>query len=69
MDPQMALEYEQRREAVSQRLDYFSQVGRINEAEMVQLQTEIARLRPEDRDEMLKRLFRHLNSGAIDGRL
>jgi hypothetical protein len=68
-DPQMDLEYQRRSLVVDERLNYFGQVGQITPVEMSQLQAEIARLRPGDREEMLKRLVRAINSGAIDGRL
>ena len=68
-DPQMDIEYDYRRDAVEQSLDYYSQVGRISEAEMARLQSDIAKLRPADRSAMLGRLVRELNSGTLEGRL
>ena len=59
----------ERRDRVAERLDYFVSVGRITEAEMQQLQLEIARLDPDGRQEMLRKLGKVLNSGDVEGRL
>ena len=61
--------YDYRLDEVRQSLDFYAQTGRITEQEMAKLQTEIANLHPEDRDAMLRRLVRELNTGAIEGRL
>jgi hypothetical protein len=68
-DPVMDRDYDYRLDSVQQSLDFYAQVGEISQAEMLQLQTEIAKLRPEDRTAMFSRLVRELNNGAIDGRL
>ena len=62
-------EYERRRMQVEEQLNYFTGVGRISDAEMQRLQSEIARLDPASRREMLMELNRALNSGRLEGRL
>ena len=62
-------EYQDRRDRVGERINYFSSVGRISEAEMQRLQADIATLNKAGRREMLGRLTRALNSGELDGNL
>lgn len=62
-------EYIRRRDELRQSLDYYFTVGHISDAEMIDLQMQIAGMRPEDQHAMLKLLVSGLNAGAIDGRL
>ena len=57
------------RDFVLEQLDYYSSVGSISSAEMAQLQMEIAKLDARGRTEMMSRLNRALNSGALKGNL
>ena len=57
------------RDFVLGQLDYYSSVGSISSAEMAQLQMEIAKLDDSGRTEMMSRLNRALNSGALKGNL
>lgn len=57
------------RDFVLGQLDYYSSVGSISSAEMAQLQMEIAKLDASGRTEMMSRLNRALNSGALKGNL
>ena len=57
------------RDFVLGKLDYYSSVGSISSAEMAQLQMEIAKLDESGRTEMMSRLNRPLNSGALKGNL
>jgi len=68
-DPGDEVNYQYQREMVAQSLEYYAGVGQITDAEMASLQTQIARLRDEDRRQMLGQLARMLDTGAIDGRL
>ena len=68
-DPQVEAERLAKREYVEQRIEYYSSVGYISDAEMQLLKSEIARLDPDGRRIMMERLIQALNSGAIDGRL
>ncbi len=61
-------ELEYRREEVAQQLEYYASVGSISNTDMQKLQTEIARLDPAGRTEMLQKLTQELNSGRLDGR-
>ena len=63
------VEYEIRRQMVAQSLEYFVEGGQISNAEMANLQSQIARLKAEDRRAMLGQLGRLLDTGKIDGRL
>ena len=63
------VEMEARREQISQQLEYYTSVGSISDAEMQQLQIDIARLDAKGRTEMLRELTRALNSGRLEGRL
>ena len=54
---------------VLEQLDYYSSIGSISSAEMGQLQMEIAKLDARGRTEMMSRLNRALNSGALKGNL
>lgn len=53
---------------VERRIDYFVGVGTISDADMLQLQSEIAKLNEADRSRMLAKLVAALNSGQLDGR-
>ena len=57
------------RDFVLEQLDYYSSIGSISSAEMAQLQMEIAKLDGRGRTEMMSRLNRALNSGALKGNL
>ena len=57
------------RDFVLGKLDYYSSVGSISSAEMAQLQMEIVKLDESGRTEMMSRLNRALNSGALKGNL
>ena len=67
-DPASAPEKQYQLEQVSQRIEYFASVGNISGMEMGNLQMEIARLDEAGRREMLGKLTKAMNSGAIDGR-
>ena len=56
------------RDFVLEQLDYYSSIGSISSAEMAQLQMEI-KLDARGRTEMMSRLNRALNSGALKGNL
>ena len=56
-------------DSVDQELEFYISQGTISEVEMATLQQEIAKLGPEGRREMLRRLIQALNSGELDGRL
>ena len=58
----------QRRDAIEQRIDAYSSVGSITDAEMTELQAEIAKLDESGRKQMMSKLIRALNSGDIKGR-
>ena len=58
-----------RRDFVLGKLDFYSSVGAISSAEMAQLHMEIAKLDDSGRTEMMSRLNRALNSGALKGNL
>ena len=60
-------EYQYRLVAVSQTLDYYLEQGRISDAEMSSLQSEIARLDPEGRSQLLSQIARAINSGKLEG--
>jgi hypothetical protein len=68
-DPRQDIEYDYRLEEVRRALDYYAQSGQISDTEMARLEADIGRLRSSDREAMLRRLVRELNSGAIEGRL
>ena len=54
---------------VQQDLDFYSGQGRIDDAQMAQLQMKIAKLPAEERREALTKLTKLLNSGSVDARL
>ena len=58
-----------RRDFVLGQLDFYSSVGTISSAEMAQLHRSIAELDQGGRREMMSRLNRALNSGALKGSL
>ena len=58
-----------RREAVAQQIEIYRGVGAITDAQMQELQVEIAQLDVTGRKEMMSKLMRALNSGEIKGRL
>ena len=68
-DPYDEIDYQQQYELVDQELDFFINQGTISDADMAALQLEIAKLDPEGREEMLRRIVKALNSGELDGRL
>ena len=68
-DERTEVDYQQQLQAVEQSLYFYTQVGRISQGEMRQLQSDIAKLRPEDRRDMFRRLAKALNDGTLDGRL
>ena len=68
-DPYDEVEYQQQYELVDQELEFFISQGTISDTDMATLQQEIAKLDPEGREEMLRRIVRALNSGELDGRL
>ncbi len=61
-------EYQFRLEEVSQNLDYYLEQGRISDADMIRLQTEIAQLDAKGRRQMLSQLARAISSGELEGR-
>ena len=67
--PRNASADRQRREVVEQRIEAYSSAGAITEAQMAELQAEIAKLDESSRKEMMSRLVRALNAGDIKGRL
>lgn len=67
-DPVSPVEYRQRLDAAMQTLDYHLEQGRISEADMANLQAEIARLDEEGRKLMLSLLTQAFNSGELEGR-
>lgn len=69
IDPQKEIEYDYKLEEVRQTLDFYAQTGQVSQEEMGRLQSDIAKLRPGDREAMLRRLVRELNSGSLEGRL
>lgn len=62
-------EYVERRDNVSDLIDYYRRVGSISEQDMSRLQIDIARLRESDREQLMMELVRAMNEGSIDGRL
>ena len=60
---------QQRREAVAQQIEAYSAAGAITDAQMQELQADIAQLDDASRKQMLSKLMRALNSGDIKGRL
>ena len=58
-----------RRESVAQQIEGYRGVGAITDAQMQELQVEIAQLDAAGRKEMMSKLLRALNSGEIKGRL
>ncbi|HKR34491.1 MAG TPA: hypothetical protein VJT10_06605 [Steroidobacteraceae bacterium] len=59
----------QRRESIEQRIETYSAAGSITDAQMQELQAEIAKLDEPSRRQMMSRLVRALSSGDIKGRL
>jgi len=62
-------DYESRRDAVAQSVDYYVSIGQITEREMSRLQQDIAQLNPTDRRAMMVALVRAINTGRLDGQL
>jgi hypothetical protein len=58
-----------RTEEVAHAIDYYISIGRISDAEMGRLKSDIARLPDPERRRMLARLVGALNSGQLEGRL
>ena len=67
--PRNASADRQRREVIEQRIDAYSATGSITDAQMTELQAEIAKLDDASRRQMMSKLVRALNSGDIKGRL
>lgn len=67
--PRNASADRQRREVIEQRIDAYSVAGSITDAQMTELQAEIAKLDDVSRKQMISKLVRALNSGDIKGRL
>ena len=59
----------QRRDNIAQRIEAYAAMGAISDTQMMELQTDIARLDPASRRQMMSRLVRALNSGDLKGRL
>ena len=59
----------QRRDDIAQRIEAYAAMGAISDTQMMELQTDIARLDPASRRQMMSRLVRALNSGDLKGRL
>jgi hypothetical protein len=59
----------QQREAVAQQIEGYRGAGTITDAQMQELQTNIAQLDEASRKQMMSKLIRALNSGEIKGRL
>jgi hypothetical protein len=59
----------QRRDNISQRIDAYAATGAITDAQMMELQADIARLDPANRRQMMSKLVRSMNSGDLKGRL
>jgi hypothetical protein len=57
------------REAVAQQIEAYKGAGTITDAQMQELQTDIAQLDEASRKQMMSKLIRALNSGEIKGRL
>lgn len=57
------------RDLVEQQLDYYASIGQITQKQMEELQSQIAQLDKDSRQEMLRKLVQAMNSGSIDGRL
>jgi hypothetical protein len=58
-----------RRETIAQQIDAYRSAGAITDAQMQELQADIAQLDDASRKQMMTRLMRALNSGDIKGRL
>lgn len=56
------------REAVAQQIEAYRGAGAITDAQMQELQTDIAQLDAASRKQMMSKLIRALNSGEIKGR-
>jgi len=57
------------RERVEQQIEHYRSVGNISDAQMIELQNDIALLDPISRREMLSKLTRAMNADEIDGRM
>ena len=64
--PRDAAQDRVQREKVAGQLAHYRSVGRISEAEMLNLQQDIARLDPASRKEMLAQLMRAMNAREIE---
>lgn len=58
-----------RREVIAQQIEAYRATGTITDAQMQELQADIAKLDEASRKQMMSRLLRALNSGDIKGRL
>lgn len=59
----------QQRDLVPQQIEAYRAVGAITDAQMLELQADIAKLDAVSRKQMLSKLTRALNTGDIKGRL
>jgi len=66
-EPVSEAEYQYRFDAAMQNLDYYLKQGEIPDADMIRLQSEIARLDEDGRRRMLSRLARAMSSGELKG--
>lgn len=57
------------REVIAQQIEAYRAIGTITDAQMQELQADIARLDVSNRKQMMSKLLRALNSGDIKGRL
>ena len=68
--PQLSEPENQRQLArVAERIEYHASVGRISPTDMMALQSEIAKLDPVGRKQMMRELVQRMNSGQLEGRL
>ena len=66
-DPSHAADYSRQLAAVNEQLDRHIAVGSISDADMAALQMEIGKLDKNGQRDMLRKLMRALNSGALQG--
>lgn len=67
-DPVREAELEQLAATLSQAIEEFVLLGEISPQDMAHLQTEMARLDPQRRHQLLQQLSRAMNSGQLKGR-
>lgn len=56
-------------EKVAQQIEYHASVGQISSADMMVLQSEIGKLGPAGRKQMMRELVQRMNSGQLEGQL